>query len=117
MAPRALIESKVATLRRKLDPGWTVVETPDKEATGGRRVELARTLEFGKGKQAFAAAVKFMASLVNEINRINHHPRWENEWVKLRVRLTTHDCGSRLSALDFAVAKLIDARFRALRKK
>ena len=109
--PKALKAVEIRARMREVK-GWRVVATRDAHGQGGKRVELARTFEFGEGKPGFARAVRFMASLAGDLNRVNHHPRWENEWVNLRVWLTTHDAGFRLTAKDFDVATLIARRFR-----
>ena len=108
--PKALGAAEIRERLRDVK-GWRVAETRDARALEGKRVELARELEFGEGHAGFTRAVTFMASMARDLNHIDHHPRWENEWVTVRVRLTTHDAGLRVTEKDFEVAALLDRRF------
>jgi 4a-hydroxytetrahydrobiopterin dehydratase len=65
---------------------------------------LTRTFRF----PSFAAAVAFMARCVPDIDRLGHHPEWRNVYDQVEVRLTTHDAGGRITALDGQLAELLD---------
>jgi 4a-hydroxytetrahydrobiopterin dehydratase len=58
----------------------------------------------------FASAVGWMASLVEQIDTLNHHPEWHNVYNRVDVRLTTHDAGT-LTDLDERLANLLDQSF------
>jgi 4a-hydroxytetrahydrobiopterin dehydratase len=94
-------------LRRALAalPGWRL-------ARRGRRSALRRAYEFPGGRRGFLAAIGFMAAAAREIDRRNHHPTWTNAWVRLSVRLSTHDAGDRVTAKDVALARYLEALFR-----
>jgi len=59
---------------------------------------------------SFAAAIAWMASLVDQIDALNHHPEWRNVYSRVEVRLTTHDAGT-LTALDIQLAHVLDQSF------
>ena len=83
-------------------PGWSV-------ATSAGAEELHRRFTF----PGFAPAISFMASAVEPIDRLNHHPRWENVWNRVDVYLSTHDLGNRISARDVELARLLDSLYSA----
>ena len=37
-----------------------------------------------------------------------HHPRWQNEWNKVDIWLSTHDAGNKVTEKDKTLAKEID---------
>ena len=74
-------------------PAWTVL--PDR---------LRRQWRFRNFSEAFG----FMTRVALASETINHHPTWSNVWNVVTIELTTDDCGG-LSALDPALARLIDA--------
>jgi pterin-4a-carbinolamine dehydratase len=84
-----------------------VSEIPGKEPL--KRTELKRTYEF----RSFVEAIAFMADAAPHIDRVEHHPRWENLWRTVTVWLTTWDIGHLPSRLDVDLAKYLDAQFDA----
>ena len=76
------------------------------------RHELRKVFVF----KSFKSAVEFMASAVVPINKMKHHPRWENQWRSLTVYLTTWDIGSQISKLDIDMAKLLDRLYKQTTK-
>ena len=76
--------------------GWTVERS-------AAATELFKLYKFG----SFEAAIAFMQAAAPAISRADHHPRWENVYDRLSVRLTTHSLGNQLSELDFRVAHLL----------
>ena len=46
-------------------------------------------------------------------NRLDHHPRWQNEWNVVDIWLSTHDDGMQITDRDRALAQEIDALFEA----
>ena len=77
--------------------GWTV-------ASDGHSAD--KTYRFA----SFSAAVGWMASLVDQIDALNHHPEWQNVYNRVEVRLTTHDQGT-LTDLDVQLARVLDQSF------
>ena len=77
--------------------GWTV-------ASDGHSAN--KTYRF----PSFSAAIAWMASLVDQIDALNHHPEWRNVYNRVEVRLTTHDQGT-LTDLDVQLARVLDQSF------
>ena len=77
--------------------GWTV-------ASDGHSAD--KTYRF----PSFSAAIAWMASLVDQIDALNHHPEWQNVYNRVGVRLTTHDTGT-LTDLDVQLARILDQSF------
>ena len=87
---------------KKLEEGdWTIA--PDGHSAG-------KTYRF----PSFCAAIAWMASLVDQIDALNHHPEWQNVYNRVEVRLTTHDAGT-LTELDIQLARLLDQSFDLMR--
>jgi len=59
---------------------------------------------------SFSAAIAWMASLVDQIDALNHHPEWRNVYNRVEVRLTTHDTAT-LTDLDVQLARILDQSF------
>jgi ribonuclease HI/pterin-4a-carbinolamine dehydratase len=70
--------------------------------------ELYKEFEFRDFNEAFA----FMQTVAAEAEQRQHHPRWENEWNKVRIWLTTHDEGGKVTDKDRSLAEHIDAIFK-----
>lgn len=70
--------------------------------------ELYREYPFSR----FEDATAFMAQASSEINRFQHHPRWENFWTTVRVWLSTWDIEFKPSTYDVALAKRLDQAYR-----
>jgi len=70
-----------------------------------REGELIRkTFERGD----FVGSVRFIDSLVEPAEDMNHHPDLEMSWDKVTVSITNHAAGG-LTESDFELAKRIDA--------
>ena len=67
--------------------------------------ELYREFEFKDFAQAFA----FMQAVAAEAEQRQHHPRWENTWNKVRIWLSTHEAGNKVTDKDRSFAEVIDA--------
>jgi 4a-hydroxytetrahydrobiopterin dehydratase len=61
---------------------------------------------FGRGD--FVGSVRFVDSLVEPAESMNHHPDLEISWDTVTVSLATHSEGG-LTAADFELAAKIDA--------
>lgn len=79
--------------------GSTWVEQNDK---------LSRTFKFSNFKQAFS----FMNKVALLIEKHNHHPNWSNNYNIVKIELTTHDKGNKVSDKDYNLANEIDQVFK-----
>lgn len=59
----------------------------------------------------FKEAFSFMEVIAREAEKMQHHPRWENEWNKVRIWLTTHEYNSTITDKDKSFAEAIDKIF------
>jgi 4a-hydroxytetrahydrobiopterin dehydratase len=78
----------------EIPPGWEVIDD-----------RLHRELVFADFAEAFA----FMGRVAVEAERLGHHPDWSNSWNRVVIDLCTHDAGGRITDLDLALARAIDA--------
>lgn len=67
---------------------------------------LYRQFEFQDFKRAFI----FMQKVADEAERVNHHPKWENEWNKVAIWLYTHSEDA-ITKKDHELAQAIDHIF------
>lgn len=65
---------------------------------------LYRQFEFRDFKQAFA----FMTRVAELAEERQHHPRWENEWNVVKIWLSTHGAGGKITDKDQTLAREID---------
>jgi 4a-hydroxytetrahydrobiopterin dehydratase len=75
--------------------------------TGWTREGAAICKQFKR--KDFVGSVRFVESLVEPAEEMNHHPDLEISWDKVKVTLSTHSEGG-LTAADFELAGKIDAR-------
>lgn len=99
------LENKLKSLS-----GWEPVESLIPGDYPKSRQELRRVYVF----KSFRAAVQFMNSAVDPINKLQHHPRWENQWRTVTVYLSTWDVGFRISRLDIELARVLDGVYKEL---
>src|SRR5262245_7799939 len=84
-------------------PCWERVPTdPARGPVTG--AELHTVYEFA----SFNDAIAFMSAAAAHIDRVDHHPRWENVWRTVSVWLSTWDIGHRISPLDVELARFLD---------
>jgi 4a-hydroxytetrahydrobiopterin dehydratase len=76
------------------------------ELEGWEREGEGITKTFDRGD--FVGSVKFVDSLVEPAEGMNHHPDLEISWADVKVTITTHAEGG-LTANDFELAAKIDA--------
>ncbi len=57
----------------------------------------------------FKAAWSFMDKVAAVAESMQHHPDWENSYNRLVIRLSTHDQGHVITALDLEMALRINA--------
>jgi 4a-hydroxytetrahydrobiopterin dehydratase len=66
--------------------------------------ELTKTFVF----KSFLEAIHWMVKASNEMEKLNHHAIWTNEYNKVHVRLTTHDAGNTITQKDRDLAAALD---------
>ncbi|MDQ6844977.1 MAG: 4a-hydroxytetrahydrobiopterin dehydratase [Bacteroidota bacterium] len=65
---------------------------------------LHRKFEFKDFSEAFA----FMSRVALAAEKMNHHPKWTNEYNKVEIWLSTHDAGDTVTEKDHKLAAKID---------
>ena len=65
---------------------------------------LQKTCEF----KDFLSAMAWMSKASIQIEKMNHHPKWTNEYTKVHVVLTTHDKGNTVTDKDRELANALD---------
>jgi ribonuclease HI len=65
---------------------------------------LYRKFEFTDFNEAF----RFMVKVSELANKLNHHPRWTNEWNVVEIWLSTHDKDNTVTDKDREMASRID---------
>lgn len=91
--------------------GWEPIETMIPGDYPNARQELRKAYRFG----SFKKAIEFMHLAVAPINKLQHHPRWENQWRTVTVHLSTWDVGNRVTPLDLELARSLDALYEEMR--
>ena len=56
----------------------------------------------------FESAIAFIVRIGFEAARMDHHPELFNVYSTLRVRLTTHDAGDRVTQRDLDLARAVE---------
>ena len=82
------ITAELEKLNSGPNPGWTL-----------RDGKLHRQFIFSD----FRAAMKFMQSIAQEADTMDHHPEWCNVYNRVTVDLVTHSADG-ITALDFRLA-------------
>jgi pterin-4a-carbinolamine dehydratase len=104
-----LNESQMDTALSTLS-GWQPVESMVPGDYPNSRQELRKAYRFN----SFKSAIQFMQSGVGPINKMQHHPRWENQWRTVTVYLSTWDIGNKVSELDIELARTLDALYKSV---
>lgn len=68
-----------------------------------RSNKLRATLKFKDFKEAFA----FMTEVAFHAEGQNHHPEWSNVYNTVKINLSTHDAGNKVTKKDHKLAKSI----------
>jgi len=66
--------------------------------------KLNKKFEFKDFSEAFA----FMTRVALAAEKMDHHPKWTNEYNKVEIWLNTHDAGDVVTDKDKKLAKIID---------
>lgn len=98
--PEALTAAALAAALAEL-PNWRV----DGDA-------LVRQCRFAD----FATAMRFFHEAATHCEALQHHPTWSNTYDRVEIRLTTHDAGDRITALDVELARRLEATVQRLLK-
>jgi pterin-4a-carbinolamine dehydratase len=101
-----------ATLERHLKklPGWSLTSSDIATENGPSdrmRNEIYKEYTF----RSFPDATRFMAQISPEIDKGQHHPRWENIWSTVRVWLCTWDIEFQPSPYDIRLAEFLDSAY------
>jgi len=92
-------------------PAWRVETSQvldDPRVPQGTKIELVRAFRF----RSFLDAIAFMGKAAPSIDAMDHHPRWENVWRTLIVRVTTWDIGHQLSDRDSVLARYFERLYK-----
>ena len=57
----------------------------------------------------FPAAIEWVVLIAEAAESMDHHPDIDIRWRRLHLELSTHSAGGRITDLDVALAKRIDA--------
>lgn len=93
--PRPLSAEEVAAALEAL-PGWS-----------HRAGALYKEVEFA----SFGAAMDFMMHAASEADALDHHPDWSNCHRRVRICLTTHAAGDRVTRVDLVLARRLQDLF------
>jgi pterin-4a-carbinolamine dehydratase len=99
--PEALAQAQLDEVLKDL-PRWEIVwkgQTP---------IELAREFKF----PTFRSAIRFMNAASKRIDPYDHHPRWENVYQTLTVRLSTWDSGHIVTDRDYKSAMMLERLYQ-----
>jgi 4a-hydroxytetrahydrobiopterin dehydratase len=66
--------------------------------------KLYRKFEFKNFSEAFA----FMTRIALAAEKMDHHPKWTNEYNRLEIWLSTHDAGDVVTEKDKKLSAIID---------
>ncbi|XP_056372614.1 pterin-4-alpha-carbinolamine dehydratase 2 isoform X2 [Hyla sarda] len=66
-----------------------------------------RIIGSGHKFRKFSGAFGFMTRVSLQAEKMNHHPEWFNVYNKVKITLTTHDCG-KLTKKDVKLAQFIE---------
>ena len=58
--------------------------------------------------QDFSEAFSFMSRVALASEKMNHHPKWTNEYNIVEIWLSTHDAGDIVTDKDHKLAEKID---------
>lgn len=65
---------------------------------------LYKEFKFNDFSEAFA----FMTRVALAAEKMDHHPKWTNEYNKVEMWLSTHDAGDVVTEKDKNLAKIVD---------
>ena len=101
--PALLSSSQIDDALQNLE-GWIF----ERDENG--RDTVFRKFEFDN----FVSAWAFLTRISFLAEQINHHPEIHNVYNRVRLTLTTHDSGNKLTDLDMRTAERINQIFQSL---
>lgn len=69
---------------------------------------LHKKFEFKNFSEAFA----FMTRVALAAEKMDHHPKWTNEYNKVEMWLSSHDAGDVVTEKDKKLSKIIDGFYK-----
>lgn len=66
---------------------------------------LYRQFKFADFSEAFA----LMTRVALAAEKMDHHPKWTNEYNQLEIWLSSHDAGNMVTEKDWKLAEIIDS--------
>lgn len=84
------------------------VEIEDRLAALAGWERKGEAIEKSFRREGFVGSVRFVDSLVEPAEEMNHHPDLSIAWDTVTVTISTHSEGG-LTAADFELAQIIDA--------
>ena len=66
--------------------------------------KLHKKFEFSDFSEAFA----FMTRVALAAEKMDHHPKWTNEYNKVEIWLSSHDAGDIVTERDKKLSEIID---------
>ena len=96
-------QDEFAAILRTL-PGWIEEASPLPGQEPLQQIELCKSFEFA----SFRSAIEFMREVSESVEKVQHHPRWENIWRTVTIWLSTWDIGHKPSQLDVDLAREIE---------
>lgn len=57
----------------------------------------------------FSEAFSFMTRVALAAEKMDHHPKWTNEYNELEIWLCSHDAGNKVTEKDHKLAEQIDS--------
>lgn len=82
--------------------GWELEGSDD--PSHPEQMWLKKKIKF----DSFEKAIAFMNRVSSECEALNHHPRWENVYDELLIRLSTFDAGHKITEHDVELASRIN---------
>ena len=67
-----------------------------------------KTLEKEFKFRDFTDAFGFMTKVALIAEKMDHHPTWTNTYNTVKISLSTHDAGNKVTAKDHKLARAID---------
>ncbi len=74
--------------------------------------KLIRDFKF----QDFSEAWGFLTRMAMLVEKVDHHPTWSNTYNRIRIELTTHNAGNKVTQKDKDLAQGIDLIYSSYMK-
>jgi len=97
-------------MKQPLDDAALVAATSELDGWEGDTNGIARTVSL----PTFPSAIAVVDRVALAAEELNHHPDIDIRWRTLTMRLSTHDAGGRVTAMDVELARRIDEIVRTV---